>query len=609
MAATASSSFMIDRREIEFTLFEYLKIQKLFDIPYYSDHSVESVGEMLTSAISLCNQYLGPLNKVGDRIGCTHNKETKVVTTPPGTKEAYKQFVDNGFLTLADPSDAGGIQAPGIVASVFMEIFSSANQAFTMYPGLTRSASHVINHFGEEWMRKTCIPKIASGLWTGTMCLTEPSAGSAVGDLRSTAKRNNDGSFAIKGVKQWISGGENDFTENILHLVLARIEGAPNGIEGVSLFVVPKFRFDKNTGKINDKNDVFCISLEEKMGIHGNSTCLMSFGDKDQCQGFLIGKENQGINYMFLMMNEARIGVGLQGLGQASVAFLNAEAYAKERIQGVDVAVKKGVENPPKVAIVNHPDVKRMLLRQRSIVEGMRALCYTAALMHDQSEHAVNDKEKKIAHGFLELLTPIMKAWCTDMGFQSIIQSIQTYGGYGFTKDYPVEQLLRDSKITSIYEGTNGIQALDLVGRKMRMEDGAIFMKWLQRHITFIETHKDNQILAKELQIFGDYLNKIGKSAMHMSEIAKKGNKHAAILNAYPFLMAFGHTIVCGLLLEQAMLCVENLNKNKLSTNDKKFYNNKIKTAKFFTHHVLPEAKSFLANVLSEDISCLDFEF
>jgi alkylation response protein AidB-like acyl-CoA dehydrogenase len=607
MAAT--SSFMIDRREIEFVLFEYLRIQKLFDIPYYSDHSVESVGEMLTSAITLCNQHLGPLNKIGDRIGCTHNKETKEVKTPPGTKDAYRHFVENGFLTLSDSEEAGGIQVPGVIASVFMEIFSSANQAFTMYPGLTKSVSHVINQFGEEWMKKACIPKISSGSWTGTMCLTEPSAGSAVGDLRSTAKRSKDGSFLIKGVKQWISGGENDFTDNILHLVLARIDGAPAGIEGVSLFLVPKYRFDRNDGKILTKNDLYCISLEEKMGIHGNSTCLMGFGDKDDCQGFLIGKENQGIHYMFLMMNEARIGVGLQGLGQASVAFLNAENYAKDRIQGVDIAVKKGASNPPRIAIVNHPDVKRMLLWQRSVVEGMRALCYTTALMHDESQHSLNEADKQKSYGFLELLTPIMKAWCTDMGFHSIIQSIQTYGGYGFTKDYPVEQLLRDSKITSIYEGTNGIQALDLVGRKMRMEDGAIFMAWLSRHGTFVEKNKTHKDIGKEILILGEYVTKIGKGAMHMSELAKKGDKHAAILNAYPYLMAFGHTIICGLLLEQAVLASEKLTNGKVSASDKRFYNNKIKTAKFFTHHVLPEAKSYLANVLSPDISCLEFEF
>ncbi|WP_338635087.1 acyl-CoA dehydrogenase [Spirobacillus cienkowskii] len=607
--AAGTSSFMVDRREIEFVLFEYLKIQKLFDLPYYSDHSIESMTEMLTSAITLCQQHLGPLNKVGDRVGCVHNKETKAVTTPPGTQDAYKHFVENGFLTLADPAEAGGLQAPGVIASVFMEIFSSANQAFTMYPGLTKSASHVILQFGEDWMKKTCIPKIASGSWTGTMCLTEPSAGSAVGDLRSTAKRNADGSFLIKGVKQWISGGDNDFAENILHLVLARIEGAPAGIEGVSLFLVPKFRFDKNTGAIKEKNDLYCISLEEKMGIHGNSTCLMGFGDNNACQGFLIGKENQGITYMFLMMNEARIGVGLQGLGQASVAFLNAEQYAKERIQGVDIAAKKDGSNSNRIAIVNHPDVKRMLLRQRSLVEGMRALCYTTALMHDESLHATDKAQQKIAHGFLELLTPVMKAWCTDMGFYSIVQSIQTYGGYGFTKDYPVEQLLRDSKITSIYEGTNGIQALDLIGRKMRMEEGAIFMAWLEKQGKVIESHKKKKEIAKDLAVFGESLMSIGAAAKHMGEVAKKGNKHAAVVNAYPFLMAFGHTIVCGMLLEQAALALEKLAENKLSAADKRFYNNKIKTAKFFTHHILPEAKSFLANVLSQDVSCLEFEF
>ncbi|KAB8033228.1 acyl-CoA dehydrogenase [Fluviispira multicolorata] len=604
----ANSSFMVDRREIEFVLFEYLQIQKLFDIPHYSDHSIESVGEMLTSAISLCNQHLGPLNKVGDRVGCVHNKETKEVTTPKGTKETYKQFVDNGFLTLSDTEEAGGIQAPSVVAAVFMELFSSANQAFTMYPGLTKSASHVLYHFGEEWMKKTCVPKIASGTWTGTMCLTEPSAGSAVGDLKSTAKRNKDGSFKIKGVKQWISGGENDFAENILHLVLARIEDAPQGIEGVSLFLVPKKRFDKITGKITGKNDLYCISLEEKMGIHGNSTCLMGFGDKDDCEGFLIGKENHGIHYMFLMMNEARIGVGLQGLAQASVAFLNAEAYAKERIQGVDITSKKDAKNPPRIAIVNHPDVKRMLLRQRSIVEGIRALSYTTALMHDESEHSPDKENKKKCQGFLELLTPIMKAWATDMGFASIVQSIQTYGGYGFTKDYPVEQLLRDSKIASIYEGTNGIQALDLVGRKMRMEEGAIFMGWLERHTDFIEKYKEHKTIGGEAALLEEYIAGLAEAAMHMGEVAKKGDRKAAIVNAYPFLMALGHTIIAGLLLEQAVIASEKLS-GKLSATDKRFYSNKIKTAKFFAHHVLPEAKSYLANVTSADNSCLEFEF
>ncbi|MES2613859.1 MAG: acyl-CoA dehydrogenase family protein [Bdellovibrionota bacterium] len=323
--AQASSSFLVDRRDIDFVIQEHLDLKKLLSLPYFSAHSVESINEMLTSAINYSEKILGPLNKVGDRIGCQHDKQTKEVKTPPGTKEAYKQFVESGFLTATDTEEAGGLQAPNLMSSVFLELFSSANQGFVMYAGLTKSAALVLKKFGDDWMHKFCLPKVAEGKWTGTMCLTEPSAGSAVGDLKTSAKKMPDGSYRIKGVKQWISGGENDFTENIFHLVLARIEGAPAGMEGVSLFFVPKFKINKETGSLGAKNDLYCISLEEKLGIHGNATCLMSFGDNENCEGFLIGKENQGISYMFIMMNEARVYVGLQGVGLASAAFLKKE--------------------------------------------------------------------------------------------------------------------------------------------------------------------------------------------------------------------------------------------------------------------------------------------
>lgn len=604
-----TSAFLTDRREIEFVLFEHLKIQNLFSDPYFADHSVDSVKEMLTTAISICNQTVGPLNKVGDRVGCSHDKVTKEVTTPPGTKEAYKKFVENGFLTLCDPTEAEGLQAPSVIGAVFMELFSSANQAFTMYPGLTKSASHVLWHFGQDWMKKVCVPQIASGKWTGTMCLTEPQAGSAVGDLRTSAKRMTDGSFRIKGIKQWISGGENDFAENILHLVLARIEDAPSGIEGVSLFLVPKKRFDKVTGAIGEKNDLHCISIEEKMGIHGNSTCLMSFGDKEDCEGFLIGKENQGIYYMFLMMNEARIGVGLQGVGQASCAYLNAQNYAKERVQGVDISSKKEAVNAPRISIINHPDIKRSLLRQRSIAEGARTLCYLASYMHDLSLRAATEEEKQQSAEFLELLTPVAKAWSTDLGFSAVADSLQTFGGYGFTKDYPLEQLLRDAKITSIYEGTSGIQALDFVGRKMRMKDGNVFMNWLGRHANLIEENRKNKNFQTEFQNLEECLGLLAQGAMKMSEHAKKGDRHAAVTHAYPYLIAFGHTTVCGLLLEQALIAETKCADKSISDEDQKFYRNKMRTAQFFAHHVLPEAKSYLGSVLSDDRSCLEFEF
>jgi alkylation response protein AidB-like acyl-CoA dehydrogenase len=607
--AAATSSFLADRRELDFILFEYLNLESLLSFPYFSDHTKDSLSEMLTSAINLCNQTVGPLNKAGDRIGCQHDKVTKAVTTPPGTKEAYKLFVEGGFMTASDAEAASGFQVPNLLTCSFLELLSGANQAFAMYAGLTKSASHVLWACGEEWMKKNCVAKIAEGKWTGTMCLTEPSAGSAVGDLKTSAKRNADGSFRIKGIKQWISGGENDFAENILHLVLARIEGAPSGMEGVSLFLVPKIKFNKETGALTEKNDLYCISLEEKMGIHGNSTCLMSFGDNDKCEGYLIGKENNGIAYMFLMMNEARIAVGLQGVAQSSVAFLNAEKYAKERVQGVDITVKKDAVNPPRIAIVNHPDVKRMLLRQRAIVEGGRTICYLSAYYHDVASHSTDAEERKKAHNTLELLTPIVKAWCTDMGFASIVTSMQTFGGYGFTKDYPIEQLLRDSKISSIYEGTNGIQALDFVGRKMRLEEGQVFMSWLERHTNFIEKNRDNKEIATECEIVEEYVGLLVETAMKMSELAKKGDRKAAVVNAYPYLMAFGHTTIGGLFLEQSKIALENLARTDLSSADRKFYGNKIKTSKFFIHHILPEAKAYLSNVTSDDRSCLDFDF
>jgi len=604
-----ASTFMVDKRELNFILFEYLRIQDLSQYSFFTEHSKESLSDMMDSGIDMCEKVIGPLNKSYDRIGCTYYPEDKTVKTPPGTKEAYKTYVNNGFMTISDVIEANGLQAPSTLAASFQEIFSGANQAFTMLSGLTKSGSHVLWKFGSSWMQNIVSEKIALGKWTATMCLTEAAVGSAVGDITTTATRMQDGTFRLKGIKQWISGGENDFSENIIHLVMARIEGAPEGIEGVSLFLVPKYKFDKTTLAINGSNDVFCISLEEKMGIHGNPTCLMSFGDQNNCDAFLVGEENKGITSMFLMMNEARIGVGLQAIGQASTAFLNAETYAKERLQGIDFTVKKHA-NQPRVPIVEHPDVKRMLLRQRSIVEGGRALCYVTTHLYDYSAHHESESERKKFHGFVELLTPICKAWCTSMGFDSIVESIQTYGGYGYVKDYPVEQNLRDAKITSLYEGTNGIQALDFVGRKMRLEEGEVLLGWLERHTNFIDENREHTSLGQECHILEEYIGTFLEATMLISERGKAKDRKGAILNAVPLLMAFGHITVCGLLLEQAHVCDKKLQLNSnCSMEDKRFYRNKIRTAKFFTYNVLTEAKAFLQQVMSDDRSCLDFEF
>lgn len=599
---------MVDRQELEFLMFEYLKIQDFFDYPYYADHTQESIQDMLTSAINVCHKVIGPLNKIYDQVGCHLDPLSKKVITPPGTKEAYLNFVQDGFMTTSEPYEANGLQAPSVLGAIFQEIFTSANQAFTMYSGLTKSGANLIWKYGSEWMKTMTAQKIARGYWTATMCLTEPSIGTAVGDLKTIAKRMPDGTFSIRGIKQWISGGDNDFAENIIHLVMARIEGAPEGIDGVSLFLVPKHRFNLNTFDILQPNDVSCISLEEKMGIHGNSTCLMSFGDNNQCIGYLIGEENRGITSMFLMMNMARIGVGLQGVGQASVAFLNAEKYAHERIQGVDFTAKRE-NNPPRVPIIAHPDVKRMLLEQRAVVEGSRALCYLITNMYDYSTHHADPAEQKKYDDFVSLLTPIAKAWSTDKGFESIIKSMQTYGGYGFVQDYPIEQYMRDAKITSIYEGTNGIQALDFVGRKMRMQDGEVLMSWLERHTNFIENYREHPDIGNECAMLEEHIALLLDAAMLIGEHGKSGDRKGAIVNAYPYMMAFGHITICGLLLEQSLICIEKLNTKHVSAQKDKFYRNKIRTTKFFVYNILPEAKSFLERIISEDRSCLEFEF
>lgn len=603
-----SSTFIVDRTEFEFLMFEYLKIQELFKYPYYSDHTDHSIQDMLTSAIDACHKVVGPLNKIYDQFGCKFDPIHKTVTTPPGTKNAYLSFVQNGFMTTSEPYEANGLQTPSVLGAIFQEIFTSANQAFTMYSGLTKSGANLLWKYGNDWMRKMTAEKISRGYWTATMCLTEPSAGTAVGDLKTSAKRVSDGTFLIRGIKQWISGGENDFSENIIHLVMARIEGAPEGIDGVSLFLVPKHQFDLETFDLIKHNDVCCVSLEEKMGIHGNSTCLMSFGDNNACIGYLIGEENRGITSMFLMMNMARIGVGLQGVGQAAVAFLNAEKYALERIQGVDFTAKRETQQP-RVPIIAHPDIKRMLLEQRAVVEGARALCYTVTNLYDYSIHHPDPSERQKYDNFVSLLTPIAKAWSTDKGFESIVKSMQTYGGYGYVQDYPIEQYMRDAKITSIYEGTNGIQALDFVGRKMRLAGGEVFMSWLERHTNFIELHREHPQIGKECKILEEYIATLLEAAMHIAEHGQTGDKKGAIVNAYPYMMAFGHITICGLLLEQSLISIEKNDSLSANTEKGKFYRNKIKTAKFFVHNILPEAKVFLERVLNEDRSCLEFEF
>lgn len=604
----SNNAFLADDRDIKFTLFEHLKIQSLFDLPYFEEHDQSLIEQMLDLTLGFCADVLGPLNRTADKEGCTFDNKTLAVTTPKGTKAAWDGYVENGFMVVDVPMEQGGIQAPTVLGVMMAELLSGSNPAFMMYPGLSRSASHLLREHGTDWMREVIVEKMHEGAWAGTMCLTEPAVGTAVGDLVTTARRGENGEYFITGTKQWVSGGEQDLTENIIHLLLARLEDAPKGMKGVSMFVVPRQKINIETGEILGDNDVKCIGLEHKMGINGNSTALIQFGDEGGAVGYLIGEENRGIEYMFMMMNEARIGVGVQALGQASVAFLNAEAYAKTRIQGTAVDEMRDVD-ARRVPIIEHPDVRRMLLRQRAIVEGGRALSYRAGFYYDLSVHAKDEEDREMAQGFLELLTPIVKAWCSDMGYESVVQSIQTYGGYGYTEDYPVEQIARDMKICSIYEGTNGIQALDLVGRKMRMKGGMLFMGYMAELQGFAMMQSEHPAVGKEVQLLAKTLEGIGDAAMHIAERGMEGDQAGAVLNAYPFLLAFGHSVVAQLLLEQAIVAQEALDKGEHNEADGRFYRNKIRTAQFFAHSILPEALAQINVVKSMDRAPIEFEF
>jgi alkylation response protein AidB-like acyl-CoA dehydrogenase len=585
-------------QEISFVLFEQFKVHA-WDYPYFAGHSKESYQDILKTINQFCQDVISPINKSGDREGCVHDKITKKVTTPKGLKEAHKIYHETGLMALSDTEEQGGFQLPYSIKLVAHELLVGANQSFMIYEGLAHSAGQVMLKCGTDWMQKVAVEKILTGTWTGTMCLTEASIGSAVGDLKTSATRGDDGKFYIQGTKQWISGGEHDLAENIIHLVLARIKGAKDGMEGVSLFFVPKYKFDKNTLAIGEQNDLYCLSIEEKMGIHANSTCLMQFGDNQACEGYLIGEEGKGIQYMFLMMNEARINVGIQGLALGTQAYLNALDYAKQRIQGVSLSAKMQGDGK-RVPIIKHPDVQRMLLRQKALMESARGLTLCIGMFLDRSEHAKEQFPE--AHGFVELLTPMVKVWNTEVGFETTILAMQTLGGYGFTKDYPIEQYMRDLRIAAIYEGTNGIQSLDFLMRKITMKKGSIFAAFLD----YIES-----LVEDKSVYFYESLTKckqIGLASLQWIQTQTQNNNiDAAIYNSFPFLMGMS-AVVSGFILAQQHAIAKQAIVSATGA-DAVFYKNKMLTVEFFMDQILPESITNFKKVSQFNSTSLEFDF
>ncbi len=571
-------------KDIQFVLHDLLKVSES-KTPGYDELDRDFTNAVLEEAGKIAANVLQPLNTVGDEQGCV--LENGVVRTPEGFKDAWKEMAAGGWMGLDASPDFGGQGMPHLLNTATGELFSTANMAFQMYVGLSHGAASALAVHGTDQQKETYLPKIYSGEWTGTMNLTEPHCGTDLGLIRTKAEPQDDGSYAITGQKIWISGGENDLADNIVHLVLAKIPGGPDGIKGISLFVVPKFLVNED-GSLGDRNPVTCGGLEEKMGIHGNATCVMNY---DGAKGWLVGTEHKGMRAMFTMMNEARLSVALQGYTQGEVAYQNALAFARDRLQGRDVTGTKNPDGPADPIIV-HPDVRRNLLDQKSITEGGRALVYWGATMIDAS-HRADDAE---AEAMISLLIPVMKGFLTDKGFETTVLAQQTLGGSGFTKEWGLEQFVRDARIAMIYEGTNGIQSLDLVGRKLAQDGGKTMMAFFELVKTFIKDNEGNDALKTG---FLDPLKAASKdlqaAAMYFMQEGMK-NPNNALSGSYDFMHLFGHVTLGLMWAQMAKAAQEALDGG---ASDTEFYQSKIETGRYYMARQLPMTGTHLARIQS----------
>ena len=572
-------------RDISFILQDVLDVAGS-NIPGYEDLDEEFVSAVLNESGKLCEEVLAPLNTIGDVQGCV--LENGIVRTPHGFKDAFEEVKSGGWPGLDCDPEFGGQGIPFVLASAVTEMFSSSNMAFSMYQGLTHGAYSAIHAHGSEEQKKTYLPKMVSCEWTGTMNLTEPHCGTDLGLMRTKATPQTDGSYAIRGQKIFISAGEHDLAENIIHLVLAKIDGAPEGIKGVSLFIVPKYLVNED-GSLGQRNALSVGKIEEKMGIHGNATCVMNY---DGATGYLVGEAHKGMRAMFTMMNEARLGVGIQGYAQAEVAYQNALDYAQDRIQGRCVVEAKNPNGPADPLIV-HPDIRRSLMDQKSFVEGARAFTLWGAHLIDR-HHRLNDQS---ANGLISLLTPVIKGFLTDKGFDMCIQAQQVYGGHGYIEEWGMSQFARDARIAMIYEGANGVQALDLVGRKLGQDGGKHVMAFFELLRNFASENKGTH--ASFDQNFLDPLKQAGKDlqagAMYFMEAGMKNPNHA-LAGSYDFMHMFGH--VC-LGLMWARMAKASYDALARGADDAAFYETKIATGRYYMLRQLPATALHLKRIES----------
>ena len=580
-----------------FLLNDVFHLDRYGNLPGFADASPDVVEAVLREAAKFSEEVLTPLNRVGDKEGCTRHADGSV-TTPTGFKDAYKQVAEGGWIGISVPAEFGGQGLPATLTEVVNEFLCSANMAFAMYPGLTQGAIAALLAHASPALKQKYLPKMVEGVWTGTMNLTEPHCGTDLGLLRTKAVKQSDGSYKITGTKIFISAGEHDLSENIIHLVLARIEGAPAGTKGISLFVAPKIMVNDD-GSLGQPNRVSCGSLEEKMGIHGNATCVMNY---DGAVGWLIGEENRGLNAMFVMMNEARLGVGVQGLAQSEVAYQNAVIYAKERLQGRAIS---GVKYPDKAAdpIIVHPDVRRNLMTMRAFNEAARALVMWTALKGDVAHRSEDAKERQSADDHMSLLTPVIKGVLTDCGFANTVMAQQVFGGHGYIAEHGMEQFVRDARIAQIYEGANGIQALDLVGRKLGKDGGRALMAFFNEVQSYIKDKSgeagDERLSSRRSAPRSAHLQQASMWFMQ-NAMAKPDNAGAG---SYDYMHLFGLVALGYMWCRIAEAAIAKLPKANGSTPR---YSAKLVTARFFMERMLPETAAHLARIQTGAASTMD---
>jgi hypothetical protein len=585
------TQLITDRRDIDFILYEQLDTEALLQEERYRGFSRKTLDMMINEARNFALKELLPVCAEGDRQGVT--LDNGVVTVPPCFQRAHKLYVEGSWTSLAEPEELGGQGLPPSVARAVQEYMVGANYTCVNYANFGHGTGKMIDLFGTPEQKRLFVKKLYTAQWTGGMLLTESDAGSDVGALTTEAVKNPDGTYSLTGTKIFITNGEHDLAENIISPVLARVPGAPAGTRGISIFIVPKYWVNAD-GSLGERNDIVCTGIEEKMGIHGSACCTMTMGAKGRCRGFLLGEENQGMKIMFHMMNEARLNVGFQGFVHGAVTYQYALNYARERIQGKDMT---GAKDSPSVPIIRHPDVRRMLMWMKAHVEGMRSFIYYTETLFAKAALACTTEECDFNKALIELFTPLVKAYSAQRGFDITVQAMQVYGGAGYCKEYPVEQHLRDCKIASIYEGTDGIQAMDLLGRKIVGDGGKAFSDFLKQVQLTIDTAKANEGLKKMATALEIAAGRLAAAAAALSKTVKSPQVKQAFAHAFPFLEAMGDVIMGWMRLWRAQVAANALTKGA-KAKDQEFYKGQIKTSEFFLHTVLPCTQGKIESIL-----------